>query len=209
MQSRRGRPSGGLLTKRTAIIEAATATLLREGYERATVDGVAAAAGVSKQTVYNHFGDKERLFQATIDAVQAAAAAEVQAFLDELLGDGDLRAVLLEVGRRWLPLLLRPDLSALRRLVIFEVERHPELREAWQRGGPRQLRSRLADHLARRALRGELAIDDPDRAAGHLMALVSGEAQERSRFGTVPLPAAEMDEIVTAGVTVFLRAYGA
>jgi TetR/AcrR family transcriptional repressor of mexJK operon len=207
MNGRRGRPPGGLVSKRLAIVQAATAAFLRDGYKRTTMEAVAAEAGVSKQTVYNHFGDKERLFLATIEAVQGTAAAEQEAFLDQLLGDGDLRDMLVDVGRRMLRVVLRPDLSAYRRLVIFEIEHHPELRAAWQRGAPRQLRRRLADHLARRALRGELTVEDPDRAAGHLMALMSGEAQERSRFGTVPLSDAEIEEIVTAGVTVFLRAY--
>ena len=49
--------------KRRAILEAATARFLRNGYAGTSMDEIAAAAAVSKQTVYKHFDDKERLFR--------------------------------------------------------------------------------------------------------------------------------------------------
>ncbi|TGB14694.1 TetR/AcrR family transcriptional regulator, partial [Streptomyces palmae] len=80
----RGRPHGPQPAKRQAILDAAVTVFLREGYQRAGVDVIAAAAGVSKQTVYNHFGDKERLFLAAVEGERQRVAEVV---VDGLLGD--------------------------------------------------------------------------------------------------------------------------
>lgn len=70
-----GRPAGRLPAKREAILHAAVAVFLREGYARASVEAIADRAGVSKQTVYNHFGDKERLFLAAVEGERQRVAA--------------------------------------------------------------------------------------------------------------------------------------
>src|SRR3954464_12990630 len=73
----------GLPGKRTAIMRAATRIFIAAGYERASLDTVAAEAGVSKQTIYNHFGDKERLFVAVVDEARTGADRDTE--LDETL----------------------------------------------------------------------------------------------------------------------------
>src|SRR5690349_12123523 len=80
-------PPTGNPRKRRAIIAAATTVFLREGYTRASVDAIAAEAGVSKQTVYNHFGDKENLFLSVTGAAQDDAVARVNVTLDEAFPD--------------------------------------------------------------------------------------------------------------------------
>ena len=56
----------GSPVKRAAITRAALEVFLREGYARASVDAIAASAGVSKRTIYDYYGDKERLFLSTL-----------------------------------------------------------------------------------------------------------------------------------------------
>jgi len=57
--------------KRTAILKGAEDVFIREGYELASMDTIAEHAGVSKKTVYNHFGSKENLFEIIVDELLA------------------------------------------------------------------------------------------------------------------------------------------
>src|SRR5690606_8903930 len=59
-------PTPGLSDKQRAIIEAAARTFLAAGYREASMDAIAREAGVSKQTTYNHYGNKEALFSDVI-----------------------------------------------------------------------------------------------------------------------------------------------
>ena len=67
--------------KRRAILSAAETLFLEHGYLGTTMDEIAALAGVSKQTVYKHFADKERLFieivTTTVNEVSDPVADEV------------------------------------------------------------------------------------------------------------------------------------
>src|SRR5438093_129172 len=93
----RGRSAG----KHAAIVQAATALFLRNGYQGTSVDDIAATAAVSKQTVYKNFGDKEQLFAAIILGVTATA----EEFADHLTNapeDDDVEAELRTIARRYL-----------------------------------------------------------------------------------------------------------
>jgi TetR/AcrR family transcriptional repressor of mexJK operon len=199
----------GSPAKRAAIIEAAKRVFLREGFARASVDVIAAEGGVSKQTIYNHFGDKERLFFAVIEAVQGGATAEQERALDELLAaDVEPAVALRQLGRKLLGWVFRQDLSALRRLILAEVAHYPQLRLAWVQGGPLRLMIRLVGYLARETERGRLDVQKPERAARQLVALLSAEANDVSVFGTLPLSSSQIDAIVDENLEMFMRAYG-
>lgn len=87
--------------KRQAIVRAARELFLREGFG-VGMDTIAAEAGVSKVTVYNHFGSKEALFTAVItSALDEPLAGESSAALEGLAEAEDLRAALVEAARTW------------------------------------------------------------------------------------------------------------
>ncbi|MGO4420407.1 TetR/AcrR family transcriptional regulator, partial [Streptomyces sp. MCAF7] len=126
-----GRPAGPQPAKRQAILEAAVAVFLSEGYTRASVDVIADEAHVSKQTVYNHFGDKQRLFLAAVENERERVAARFTpgpgrdlspGLADEPKNEGegaaDAETALVSFGHRVLQVLLDERASALRRLVI-------------------------------------------------------------------------------------------
>src|SRR5436309_14403335 len=112
--------------KRRAILDAAATVFLRNGYLGASMDEIAALAGVSKQTVYKHFADKERLFveivMSTVDEVSDPVHHEVL----ELVDSGDIEADLRDLARRQLAGVMQPRLLQLRRLVIGDASRLPE-----------------------------------------------------------------------------------
>ncbi|MFI0729662.1 TetR/AcrR family transcriptional regulator [Streptomyces sp. NPDC021225] len=209
-----GRPAGPQPAKRQAILEAAVAVFLREGYTRASVDVIADEARVSKQTVYNHFGDKERLFLAAVEGERERVAADFAPVLGSDPADAsggqddtDAETALVTFGHRVLHVLLDERASALRRLVIAEVARHPSLRPACAEGEPRQLVEHLVDLLTRRAERGELSVDDPATVARQFVALLVQQGLHQSMYGTRPLPGHEAAAICEKAADLFVRAY--
>ena len=94
--------------KRRVILEAATTAFLRHGYLGTSMDEIAALAGVSKQTVYKHFADKERLFSeivtATVDEIADPNFDEVLNLRDT----GDVERDLRDFARRQLRAVMEP-----------------------------------------------------------------------------------------------------
>jgi TetR/AcrR family transcriptional regulator, mexJK operon transcriptional repressor len=208
----------GRLDKRDAIIDAARRVFLRNGYTDTGLDVVAAEAGVSKQTIYNHFGDKQRLFRAVVRAAQSDAEADAQrdanpepglAILEDFLGDSDdLDRDLRSFAQRSVRFVLRDDIAALRRLVIAESTRHPELLDEWAQRRP-ELEVALERAIERQTKRGVLDVPDAALAAHQFILLVLTEALTRSAFGLRALTDAELEDIVDNGVRMWLRSYRA
>src|SRR5919204_3939297 len=92
--------------KRRAIIEAATSAFLDHGFRGTSMDAVAAAAGVSKQTVYQHFGDKQRLFRELVASTVQEASDPVYEEVRRLADSGHLEDDLRDLARRLLALVL-------------------------------------------------------------------------------------------------------
>jgi TetR/AcrR family transcriptional repressor of mexJK operon len=200
--ARPGRPD-----KRHAIIDAAKEVFLRQGFTDTSVDVIAAEAGVSKQTVYNHFGDKTKLFTAVIEAAQeeAASAAEERfaAFFRE---SGDLEVDLRAAARIWTDLVLAPEVAGLRRVIIAEQWRHPEIAAEWSR--PRTMfEDALAAGIEPYVESGALDIPDIHLAAHQLILLTVHEALHASHFGLHTLPEREIRRIVDDGTDMWLRSY--
>ena len=164
---------------------------LRHGYLGATTDEVAARASVSKQTLYKHFADKQHLFaevilDASVQVVDGLASA-VASTLDDAQ---DVRQGLRALADGFLRGLLEPDVVRLRRLVIAEADRFPEIGRAWfDRGFDRALVI-LGEAMRRLADRGLLqGLDDPALAAYQFAGLVMYQPMNQVMFaGTEALP---------------------
>jgi AcrR family transcriptional regulator len=184
---------------------------LEHGYLGATTDEVAARASVSKQTLYKYFGGKQQLFaevilDATVQVVDGLSGAVA------MVRDGpDVRAALRELADGWLHGLLKPEVIRLRRLVIAEADRFPEVGRAWfDRGFDRALVI-LGEALQRLADRGLLHnLADPTLAAYQFAGLVMYQPMNQVMFaGTdAPPPADTLDRIAAAAVDMFLASYG-
>ncbi len=203
-----GRAVGAAGPKGEAIAQAALRLFLRDGYERTSVDAIAAEAGVSKRTIYNRYSDKENLFRSVLQEMFSEMMAAFGRIADAHLADvtdteRDLTAFLLETA---VTLTLAQDRIALVRLIITEAPYFPALLR--QERPQETMHATLARVLARLAKAGKLAVPDPNEAAEHLFALTLGRASERSMFSGGTLSNAETDRIITGGVRVFLCAYG-
>jgi TetR/AcrR family transcriptional repressor of mexJK operon len=195
--------------KRRAILDAAAEVFLRSGYRGASMDEIAALAGVSKQTVYKHFADKERLFSEIVTGAVDAASDPVYEEVHRLQDSGDLEADLRDLARRQLTKVMQPRLLALRRLVIAEAGRFPELGRVFYERGPGRTIAALADTFERLAARGVLQIEDPQLAAAQFNWLImSSPLNEAMLLGHEEPPSgAELDRHIRTGVRVFLAAY--
>jgi TetR/AcrR family transcriptional repressor of mexJK operon len=197
--------------KRRVIMEAATTAFLRNGYLGTSMDEIAALAAVSKQTVYKHFADKERLFTDIILATSDRVIGElVQTATQQLPDTGDPDKDLAEVGRRLITAICDPQVLRLRRLVIGEAGRFPELgRTYWERGFERGLAT-LAATLQRLAERGLLHLDDPLLAAQQFAGMILWVPVNRVMFcgEDAALPAADVERYAAAGAHAFLAAHG-
>jgi TetR/AcrR family transcriptional regulator, mexJK operon transcriptional repressor len=193
--------------KRADIRRAALHLFTRDGYERTSVDAIAAEAGVSKRTVYNHYGDKESLFISVVQDTLATMMGALREVVDRTMSEpGDLEQSLTGFVRDVCRTLLRSaERVALIRLIITEGSRFPVLAEPWRQRG--MVTDVIAGPLARLGAEGRLDIEDAREAARHLSALTLGQINGRSLFGVVELTDAEADDVITGGVRVFLRAY--
>ena len=195
--------------KRQAILDAATEVFLRDGYLGASMDQVAQKAEVSKQTVYKQFVSKEALFVAIVKSMTGEAGDRVHEGNRDLGEGEDLAAYLLAYAERQLVVVMTPRLMQLRRLVIGEVGRFPDLSRALYAGGPQRAIESLAAVFKRLADRGLLAIDDPLVAASHFNWLVMGDPVNAAMLlgdEAIPSPPALRRHAASA-VGVFLAAY--
>ncbi|GAA2359450.1 TetR/AcrR family transcriptional regulator [Streptomyces violaceusniger] len=192
-------------------MDAAFAVFARRGYAQACVQEIAEEARVAKPTVYSHLNDKETLFRHTIEAAADTLMAESLAVVERLrerAPDDDLRVALADLAHRLLRICCGERARALRWLTYAQVARFPDLIETVQERTAHRPRAALADRLARLSLAGRLRPCDPEQAAEHFFALLTGPLESRSRLGTRRVPAAELRVIADAAVDTFLRAYG-
>ncbi|WP_066363840.1 TetR/AcrR family transcriptional regulator [Herbidospora mongoliensis] len=199
----------GRLDKRRAIVEAALLVFARVGYAQASLDMIAAEAGVAKPTIYNHLGSKENLFRHVMTETAARANGKTMEVLESFPGDADrLRPGLEDVAGKLVACYVDEQSQAVRRLLYAEAVRFPDLFDQVRASGPDQFIEALAGRLARLANAGHLRIDDPVRAANQFIALVYEELPTLSTFGSRPLDTKEAEKVAVAGVDTFLRAFG-
>ncbi|MGW6841274.1 TetR/AcrR family transcriptional regulator [Streptomyces sp. NPDC054958] len=203
-----GPEDGRSARKRKAIMEAATELFLRKGYPGTSMDEIAATAAVSKQTVYKQFTDKETLFGAIITNASSKVGLFVEV-IEALRDTDDLDKDLTGLARQYIATVIQPGSLQLRRLLIAEAGRFPEVAADYYQRAPERTIAALAACFEHLAARGLLRLDDPVLAARHFAWLILAVPMDRAMFSAlddIQTPV-ELERLADEGVRVFLAAY--
>ncbi|QZD88755.1 TetR/AcrR family transcriptional regulator [Qipengyuania aurantiaca] len=196
-----GRPAD--TAKREAILAAASRAFFDSGFAATSIEQVAADAGVSKVTVYNHFGDKRGLFAAAVECEcekmrdQFAVAPDMR---------GSLRERLTAIGEAMVAFLSRPEMVQFERRIAAETEHEPAIGVAFLASGPHRMKAAFAGLMRAMVEAGEVRIDDVELAVEQFAAMCKGMGDLERRFGHPGDPQRDRERIEGA-VEVFCRAY--
>lgn len=191
--------------KHDAITRAAAETFLAEGFERASLDQIAHRAGVSKQTIYSHFADKEALFKAICTELTETLTIPLR----ENSAASNLRNTLVRLGEDMLKMMLRPAALDLHRLVASAAPRFPELGRLAYEAGARRMLNDLAALLVARSQIGDglsrpIGPAQAEMLAEQFVGMLRGFHQARGLLGVRPMPAARRKAYVGACVDMLL-----
>ena len=199
--ARRGRPKSE--EKRQSISLAAAELFLKEGFDRCSMDSIAAAAGVSKQTVYSHFANKEELFKSCIAGKVQLYDLRVDASVH-----GDLESGLAAFADGFLRLISDPPAVKMWRLMVNGADVHRHVAEMFHETGPEESLTSLARFLEQHSDR--LDIDDYDAAARTYLGLTADCFHTRILLGIIDgVGDDERRAHVKRVVDQFMRLFGA
>jgi len=191
--------------KRRQIVAGAHAVFLAQGFDAASMNDIARAAGVSKGTLYVYFDSKEALFEAIVEQ-ECEAQAEGIFELDP--NDRDVESVLDRLGVGFVRFLCRPEKASAIRTVIAIADRMPDLGRKFYERGPARGIAQLADYLTAQVEAGVLAIQDCELAAAQFIETCHAMLFKPVLFNFAPAPSPEqIERVIRNAVRVFLAAY--
>lgn len=191
--------------KKRQILTGAREVFLSSGFEGASMGEIARVAGVSKGTLYVHFGSKQELFAALV-GTECAQTAERCFVLDEA---ADVREALTSAGYLYVAAMIRPEHIATVRLVIGVAEKFPEVGRTFLSAGTEAGVARLSHWLRAKIARGELEISDVELAAWQFLIGCHALVVMPLLFGGAPkLENDSVERVVLHTVDSFMRAFG-
>ncbi|MEL6108334.1 MAG: TetR/AcrR family transcriptional regulator [Planctomycetota bacterium] len=187
------------------ILQAATELFVQNGYGNTSLEDVAATAGVTKPTIYSHFGSKDRLLLAI---TEAHASGKVEAMSSMLRSTGDVRADLTRFGKVFLERVMGEQASCWHRLAMTESAEYPEIGQALFKAGPARVMGALQRFIQGEMTARRLNCTDASVAAEQFIGLLSGLQPIRTMTGQKPPSRAMQQRICDAAVDTFLAAFG-
>lgn len=188
------------------VLEGARQVFLSDGFEGASVDDIAQAAGVSKATLYSYFPDKRMLF---VEVVRTECASQADRALEVIDQTAPPRVVLTIAARHMVTFLLSGFALRIFRICLAEADRFPELGRAFYESGPALGRARLMEYLQGATARGQLRIEDFALAADQYAELCKTTIWVRAAFGVQStFSQEEIDRVIAGAVDTFLARYG-
>ncbi|WP_372886301.1 TetR/AcrR family transcriptional regulator [Shimia sp.] len=189
------------------VLQGAREVFLRDGFEGASVDDIARAAGVSKATLYRYFPDKREMF---MEMARQQCALQAETMMQQIDPEAPAEEVLTRAARGILTFILSDFGIRVFRICVAEADRFPELGRHFYETGPAMGRRHLADFFQLASARGELRVDDPDLAAAQFQELCKADIYLRVILGLAPAcNRAECDRISREAVKTFMARYGA
>jgi TetR/AcrR family transcriptional regulator, mexJK operon transcriptional repressor len=194
---------------RRAILGATLQLYLEKGYAGTNTDEIAALSSVSKQTIYRQFSDKDHLVREAILSLIAAAEDQGAESFEALAESDDIRRDLRVFAKQHLRDVIQPDIMRMRRRIIAEVDRFPDVAKAWYEAAPKRAHELLAACFERLQERGLLRMADPLIAAEQFNWLILSIPMNRAMFDAASVTdTSRHADYAEAAVDVFLAAYG-
>lgn len=175
-----------------------------EGY-RASIDAVSQRAGVARQTIYNNFGSKEKLFD------EALRHTVVNLFSFLTTAEGPLEERLFQFGLHFREIVLSEKNLKMLRLMISEAPRFPELASGFYNIFASHGLLRIAEILEQAMKEGLLRQEDPGETAQVFLDMLISAEKMRRLLGAGSTASTPQSEKKTTRriVAAFLRAYAA
>ncbi len=193
-------------SKRRQIMDGAHRVFMEQGFDAASMNEIARAAGVSKGTLYVYFSDKSRLFEAIVEQEVLEQGKLAFNFDPAIPAEKTLR----DFGRAYIELLCRPGGGSSARTVIGIAERMPELGKRFYENVIEHTFDRFAEYLRARVKAGELAIDDCSLASPQFLMMCQATIFQPYIFQAKPAPSkAHIERVVESATGVFLNMYRA
>ena len=179
---------------------------LLKGFEGASMDAIADAAGVSKLTIYNHFKNKDVLFKEVI--ISECDKHEYNPELLQHLVKQSPKTALTAIARSFLGLVLEPKVVEMYRVIISEAAKRPKISQLFYEAGPERMIQGFAKLLQEFCKQKRLKIADPHRATHHFFLLVKGELHMRALLNIPPEPTKKERELhIRDVVNLFVKTY--
>ena len=195
--------------KRKLLLAAATEIFLDKGYDGTTMEDVAMKAAVSKPTVYRFFSDKERLFAEIVRATTGEIDDFVRLVVESMAEQTNVEAGLIMFSHRFLSALMQPRVLRLRRLVMANAERFPDVGRGWYEQGFDRVLATLGTSFRSLADRKLLRVDDPLLAANHFVGMLLWIPINKAMYtGDYRFSSGELEGLAVAAVRAFLAGYG-
>lgn len=188
------------------VLDAARNVFLREGFEGASMDDIAASAKVSKATVYSYFPDKNLLF---LEAAKSEILRITQEVENVAVVDAPIEVVLRYSARTIVDFYLSTLGQSIFRVCVSESERFPELGRMFYEAGPKMGSDRLSGYLHYLSEQGVLNIDDAPLAADQFADLCRADLFQRVMFGLADtIKPGDIDRVIDGAISTFMARYG-
>lgn len=188
------------------VLAGARSVFLSDGYEGASVDDIAKAAGVSKATLYSYFPDKRFLF---LQVAKAECCTQAERAIATIDMNAPTQDVLYRAAREIGDFITSEFGMRIFRVCVGEGGRFPELGQQFYESGPLLVRDRLVAYFDLAISKGDLAIADRTLAADQFNELCRADLFPRIIFNmTDSFTDAEKHRVATGAVDVFLARYG-
>ncbi len=188
------------------VLRGAREVFMADGFEGASVDDIARAAGVSKATLYSYFPDKRLLFTEVAQTECRLMAQRIISMIDETK---PAREVLTIAATQLTSFLLSEFAQQVFRICVAERDRFPELGKAFYEAGPQNGQRQMAAYLEKAVAKGELVVEDVHMAAEQFAELCKVDLWGRAAFGIqTSFNQAEIDKVALQAVDMFMARYG-
>ncbi len=189
------------------VLSGAWQVFMSDGFEGASVDDIARAAGVSKATLYSYFPDKRLLF---LEVARLECDRQAKTAISQIDPARPVEQVLRDIANQFLEFLTSDFGQKIFRICVAESARFPELGRAFYETGPKVVHETLVQLFELKITQGELEIDDLELAADQFPELCKAQIFPALVFNMKSsFEQNEKDRIAEGAVSTFLARYGA